>query len=96
MPVVVIYIAAGMLFIGVAPLPYGYYALLRIVATVVFAWAAYVAYERKEKNIPWVLGLVAIIFNPLIPIHLPIVVWKILDIVAGIGLLALKPRIQQK
>ncbi|WP_419588687.1 DUF6804 family protein [Thiolapillus sp.] len=29
MPKVILFIAAGMLFIGVLPLPYGYYMLLR-------------------------------------------------------------------
>jgi len=47
MPVTVIYIAAVMLFIGAVPMPYGYYMLLRFVATGVFAWAAFVTYERK-------------------------------------------------
>ena len=47
MPVAVIYITAGMLFLGAAPLPYGYYMLLRLVVTGVCVWAAFVSYERK-------------------------------------------------
>ena len=45
MPLPAIYITAIMLFIGAAPLPYGYYILLRLVATVVLFWVAYVSYE---------------------------------------------------
>ncbi len=52
MPAAVIYICAAMLFIGAAPLPYGYYMLLRLVAFGVFAYAAYVAYEKKSKALP--------------------------------------------
>jgi len=34
-------IAILMLLLGLAPLPYGYYILLRIVCCIVFAFAAY-------------------------------------------------------
>lgn len=95
MPIIVIYIAAAMLFIGVAPLPYGYYMLLRLVATIVFAWAAYVTYEREEEVLPWILGVIALLFNPLIPIHLPKEVWMAVDLGAGIFLLTLISRIKE-
>ena len=94
MPTTVIYITAGMLFLGAAPLPYGYYMLLRLVVTIVFAWAAYATYERKEEVLPWVLGVIALLFNPLIPIHLPKEVWMIVDVGAGIFLLTIKKQIQ--
>lgn len=95
MPPPVIYIAIGMLFIGAAPLPYGYYMLLRLVATGVFAWAAYVSYERKNQYLPWVFGLLAILFNPVVKIHLPKELWAIVDISAGVFLLVTKRHIQQ-
>lgn len=95
MPVAVIYIAAVLLFAGVAPLPYGFYTLLRIVGTIVFAWAAFTAFERKSPSLPWAFGLVALVFNPLIPIHLPKEVWAFLDVGAGVLLLATKRHIQQ-
>ncbi len=96
MPVAVIYIAAALLFAAAAPLPYGFYTLLRIVGTIVFAWAAFTAYERKHPSLPWVFGLVALVFNPFIPIHLPKEVWAFLDVGAGLLLLVTKGQIQQK
>ena len=94
MPVAVIYIVATMLFIGAAPLPYGYYTLLRLVVTGVFIWAAFVSYERKYDILPWVFGVGAILFNPLIKIHLPKELWMVIDVATGIFLLVVKAKIQ--
>ena len=96
MPVAVIYIAAVMLFIGAAPLPYGYYMLLRLVATGVFIWAAFVAYAHKKEALPWVYGVLALLFNPLIKIYLPKELWAVVDIGSGVLLLATKSTIQQR
>lgn len=89
MPTAVIYICAAMLFIGAAPLPYGYYMLLRLVACGVFAFAAFVSFDRKHKTLPWVYGLLALLFNPIIKIHLPKETWAFVDIAAAILLLTI-------
>ena len=95
MPVAVIYILVAMLFIGAAPLPYGYYMLLRFVATGVFAWAAIVSFERKNQSLPWVFGLLALLFNPIVKIHMPKEFWAFIDIGAGLLLLLAKRHVQQ-
>lgn len=87
MPVAVIYICAAMLFLGTTPLPYGYYTLLRLVAFGVFAFAAFVAHQRDNQVLPWFYGLFAVLFNPIIKIHLPREAWQFLDISAGVLLL---------
>ncbi len=96
MPIAVIYIAAAMLFVGAAPLPYGYYMFLRIVATGVFVWAAFVTYERGDKSLPWVYGILAILFNPLIKVHLPKELWAVVDVGVGIFLLVTSSKIRAK
>ena len=88
MPVALIYICATMLFLGATPLPYGYYTLLRLVVCGVFAFAAFVAYGRNAKVLPWIYGLIALLFNPIIKVHFPKTVWELLDIAAAILLLA--------
>lgn len=95
MPLPAIYICAAMLFIGAAPLPYGYYTLLRLVACGVFAFAAYVAASRKRTVLPWVFGVLALLFNPLIKVHLPKEVWAVVDIAAGIFLLATSKAVRE-
>ena len=87
MPIPVIYICAGMLFLGAAPLPYGYYMLLRLVAFGIFTFAAFVSFDRKNRTLPWVYGLLALLFNPLIKIYLPKELWALVDIGAGTLLL---------
>ena len=87
MPKQVIYIAVGLLFLGVFSLPYGYYMLLRLIIFGVFAWAAFLSFEQNEELLPWVFIIIAIIFNPIFKIYLPKEVWIIIDIVAGAILL---------
>jgi len=88
MPMAVIYICAAMLLVGAVPLPYGYYMLLRLVACGVFAFAAFVSFDRKHKTLPWVFGLLALLFNPIIKVHLPKDAWAFVDVAAAILLLA--------
>jgi hypothetical protein len=95
MPVVIIYITAGLLFIGAFKLPYGYYMFLRIVAFLVFAFAAYVAYKRQAKILPWIFGLLAILFNPIAIIHLSKGLWSVVDVVAGVFLFAVAKKIRK-
>lgn len=93
MPITVIYIASGMLFLGAMPLPYGYYMLLRLIACGVFAWAAYISFKRNEDVLPWVFIVLAIVFNPIIKIHFPKEMWVVIDFCSGAFLFLLRGRI---
>jgi hypothetical protein len=78
-------ICAGLLFIGLIDLPIGYYTLLRIVVTI--GSVAVVVTEFENGLNFWVItfGLLAITFNPLIPIYLnDKSAWMPIDIIAGI------------
>jgi hypothetical protein len=74
-PKLVIAIASGVLALGVAPMPYGYYTILRIIACAVFVWCAMVTIRRRHKTLPWVFALIAILFNPIIRVHLDRAIW---------------------
>jgi hypothetical protein len=65
------------------------------VATGVFAWAGYVAYTKEDKILPWIFGLLAILFNPIIKIHLPKELWAVVDVACGVLLLAVKRKIEE-
>jgi hypothetical protein len=94
MPKSVLFITAGMLFIGVFSLPYGYYTLLRIVACAVFTWAAFITYEKNNEDLlPWIFAILAIVFNPIIKIHLPKEVWALIDFCSGLFLILVRKRI---
>lgn len=80
-------IVAAMLVLAVAPLPYGYYTLLRIVVTGALAWGAFVAYLDQQLVLPWVLGLGAALFNPFVPVHLGKEVWMVIDLLTALVVL---------
>ena len=93
MPKPLIYIAASLLLLGASPLPYGYYMLLRFVACGVFVWAAFITYEKNEEVLPWVFGVLAVLFNPIFKIHLPKELWAVVDVCSGILLLAVSKKL---
>jgi len=78
-------ICAGLLFLGLIDLPIGFYTLLRIVVTI--GSVAVVVTEFENGINFWVItfGLIAILFNPLIPVYLnDKSAWMPIDIIGGI------------
>jgi hypothetical protein len=72
--------AAVMLVLAVPPVwPYWYYVLLRLVVCGAGAYGAYVAH-RSDASLLVPFALIALLFNPLIPVHLPKVLWAALDL----------------
>lgn len=45
---------------------------------------AYFAYLEKKANWMWLMGIIAIIFNPIKPIHLSKGIWQPIDFVAAV------------
>ena len=77
-------IAAVMLLLALAELPYGYYQLLRLVVCGVSIFVAFTAYSWQKMWAMWLFGLVALLFNPLIPIHLSREIWQPIDVICAI------------
>lgn len=80
-------IAAILLFLALDRHAYGYYKVLRFVVCGVNVYGVYLA--AKLEKIGWVLtfGIIAILFNPLIPIHLRRGTWQFIDLAAAVLLL---------
>ncbi len=72
-------IAAAMLLGALAPCPYGYYQLLRFVVCGVSVYIVFMAYGWHKMWVAWLFGFVALLFNPLIPIHLSRELWQPID-----------------
>ena len=87
-PPVFAFIVAAMLALGAAPLPYGYYTLLHLVACGTFAFAAYVSYQRKTKVIPLVYGALALVFNPIVMVHFSKGTRALIDLASAVLLAA--------
>lgn len=80
-----IFLIAGItLFIALGDLPYAYYQLLRFFICGVGAYGAYFAYQQKKTGWAWILGIIALLFNPFIKFYLDKEIWKILDLIGGI------------
>ena len=80
-------IAAIMLFLALAPLPYGYYQILRIVVCGAAAYVAFMAYNWHKNLATWLFGFIVVLFNPLIPIHLSRELWQLIDLICAILLI---------
>lgn len=77
-------IAASMLLGALAPWPYGYYQLLRFVVCGVAVYLVYTAYNWQKMWAVWLFGFIAVLFNPLIPIHLSRELWPPIDIICAL------------
>ena len=80
-------IPIALLLIGLADLPTGYYTLVRITVFLVSALSSYISYKIDEKIGPATVtfALLAIVFNPIIPIYLRDKgAWTVIDIAAAI------------
>tara|TARA_B100000945_G_C20048125_1_gene442234 strand:- start:251 stop:544 length:294 start_codon:yes stop_codon:yes gene_type:complete len=56
--------------IGFLAMPYGYYTLSRFVVCGCSLYFAYNLYKQKDISFVWIFGFFAILYNPIIPVHL--------------------------
>lgn len=77
-------VAALMLLGSLARWPYGYYQLLRFVVCGVSVYIAYMAYNWQKLWATWLFGFIAVLFNPLIPIHLSRELWQPIDLACAV------------
>jgi hypothetical protein len=78
-------ICTGLLFIALADLPIGYYTFLRIVVTIGAVSVIVTEFENGINFWIIVFGIIAIVFNPLIPVYLNNKdIWMPIDILAAI------------
>jgi hypothetical protein len=82
-------IATTMLLLALAPWPYGYYQMLRFVVCGVSVYVAFKAYNWQRIWATWLFGFIAVLFNPLILIHLSREIWQPIDVICGILFIAI-------
>jgi len=64
--------------------PYGYYILLRWVVCLTAAFIVFVAYNLKRKVWMFFIALIALFFNPLVPVHLDKETWVVIDLIVAV------------
>ena len=70
--------------VGFLPMPYGYYNLSRLIVCGCSIYYAYQNYKKIDLTFAWIFGFVAILYNPVIPIHLyEKQIWIIVNLITG-------------
>lgn len=79
-------IPVAALIAALLPLHYGYYLLLRVVVFFAAAILAFNEYQFMQSVSGWLVGLIAIavLWNPLLPVHISREAWVVLDIGAAL------------
>ena len=80
---------AAMLLLCLAPMPYGYFMLVRFVAAIAFGWLAYRYYKNNKVAATWIFGMLALLFQPFYKIALGRTVWNVIDVIVAILMIAL-------
>lgn len=79
--------AAILLLLNFFSWPYTYYTILRIVVTGVAVYYAYISYKSTTTRDVWfwILVVIAVVFNPLVPIYLNNKsVWSVIDVITAL------------
>lgn len=82
-------ILAAMLLLCLAPMPYGYFMLVRFVMMAAFGFMAYRYFVIKKSIAAWVFVLLAVLFQPIYKIVLGRGIWNALDVVVATFLIIL-------
>ncbi len=72
-------IALALLLLAFAPMPIGYYRLLRVGMC---GLSAYFAFETRSNAWRWTWIAVAVVFNPFLPVYLGRGLWRAVDAAA--------------
>ena len=82
-------ILAVLMLLCLAPMPYGYYMLVRFVAMVAFGLMAYQYYTRQKAIASVTFGVLALLFQPFYKIALGRVTWNVIDVFVAVLLIGL-------
>jgi len=63
--------------------PYGYFVLLRWIVAGIALFVLWTAYNLKMQGWVWLMASVAILFNPILPVHLDKGVWQVIDFIVA-------------
>lgn len=79
---------SALLLLCLAPMPYGYYQLVRFISMVLFALFAYNYWIKEIKPLAIIYGALALLFQPFVKVALGRAMWNVTDVVA-LGLIGI-------
>ena len=74
---------AGLLLLCLLDMPYGFFVLVRFIATAAFCYFAFEEYQDGNKERMILFIILAVLFQPFMKISLGRVIWNIVDIVVA-------------
>lgn len=80
---------AGVLVVCLAPMPYGFYTLVRFVAMAAFGWLAFDYFRGGRSGLGFGFAALALLFQPLVKVSLGRTMWHWVDVVVALALVAL-------
>ena len=82
-------ILAVLLLLCLAPMPYGYFQLVRFIAMVVFGVTSFRYFDEKKMELAVIFGALALLFQPFFKVALGRTVWNVVDVAVAMLLIAL-------
>lgn len=76
--------------------PYGYYTLLRLVVFITSGLITIAAYKMQKHGWMIGIGLVTLLFNPFVPVHIDKTTWRVIDFIVAAVFLILLFKIKKK
>ena len=67
--------------------PYGFFTLLRLVVFGTTGYISWLAYKTEQQSWTWIFGFIALVFNPIIPLHLGRDLWMVIDLLVAVFLI---------
>ena len=80
---------AALLLLRLVKMPYGYYNIIRLIATSVFVYMTYVYTEEKKMGLMVTFSALALLFQPFVKIAIGRTMWNIVDVAVAILLITL-------
>lgn len=82
-------IIALLLLVCLADMPYGFYQLVRFVATAAFVYLSYEYFKSDSNVLGFVFAGLALLFQPFFKVALGRTLWNAVDVIVAIGLIVL-------
>lgn len=87
LPTIIKVVLAGLFFLCLLDMPYGFYQFVRFAGLIGFVILSYQANEQNKQEEMIIYGALAILFQPFYKVALGREMWNIVDVIVGIGLL---------
>lgn len=82
------------LVLAALPLPsYNLYVIVRLMAFAGFAWCSWTAAQRKHSGLAIACAVLAVLFNPVAPLHAEKLAWAVADLGSALFLVLCRKRL---